>query len=72
LKEFQQKASEHPELFKYFFNENEIQSIEVPEIDDSHNNIYYHWEKVALRLINNISKSNSAWIFREPVDPEKL
>lgn len=63
---------EHPELFKYFFNEAEIQSIEVPNIDESYNNIYYHWEKVALRMIQNLAKSNSAWIFREAVDPEKL
>ena len=51
MKEFQLKALEHPELFKYFFNEAEIQSIEVPNMDDPYNNIFYHWEKVALRMI---------------------
>lgn len=40
-------------------------------MDDNHT-IYYHWEKVALRMIQNLTKSNSAWIFREAVDPDKL
>ena len=34
--------------------------------------IYDCWEKVAKRIINGLWKHTNAWIFYEPVDPEKL
>jgi hypothetical protein len=43
-------ASEHPELANYFFNEQEIETIQVPKVDESQN-IFYHWEKAANRMI---------------------
>ena len=32
----------------------------------------YHWEKVAHRFIKMLMKHVKAWIFNEPVQPEKL
>lgn len=51
LKEFKNYSLQHPELFKYFFNEQDIQSLEIPNMDEPFTNIYYHWEKAALRMI---------------------
>ena len=48
--------------------------MEIPQIDESAM-IYYHWEKVAKRMIahmTNIQKNPKAWIFLEPVNPDKL
>lgn len=33
--------------------------------------ILYHWEKVARRMMTNLMKCKNAWIFNEPVNPEK-
>jgi hypothetical protein len=32
----------------------------------------YHWEKVSRRMMTNSMKNAKAWIFNEPVVPEKL
>jgi hypothetical protein len=34
--------------------------------------IQYHWEKVALRMIQALYKNPKAWPFLEPVNPQKL
>jgi len=34
--------------------------------------IYYHWEKVASRIMSILMRKHEAWIFLEPVDPDKL
>lgn len=34
--------------------------------------IYESWDKAAKRMINTLWKHNHAWIFHDPVDPEKL
>ncbi|HVW99735.1 MAG TPA: hypothetical protein VHA52_04720 [Candidatus Babeliaceae bacterium] len=34
--------------------------------------IYDCWDRAAKRLLNNLWKHYSAWIFYEPVDPKKL
>lgn len=34
--------------------------------------IYDSWEKVAKRIINTLWKNTNAWLFYEPVNPEKL
>ena len=43
----------------------------IPQVDESIP-IYYHWEKVATRMISILSRKHEAWIFLDPVDPEKL
>lgn len=45
--------------------------MEIPPIDESVA-IYYHWEKVSARMMQILSKHTKAWIFQEPVQPEKL
>lgn len=71
LEEFAKFAAKHPEIAKYFFDEEEINSLPVPEIAESAT-IYYHWEKAATRMIASMMKCTAAWIFNQPVDPEKL
>jgi hypothetical protein len=34
--------------------------------------IYDHWDKAAKRIVNNLFKHPSSWIFHEAVDPIKL
>ena len=65
---------DHPELAKYFFNEADIETINVPKgkDDQQFNTIFYHWEKAASRMIQSMSKVPASWIFNQPVDPEKL
>lgn len=69
--EFETLAKDHPEIAKYFEDENEVENIQVPSVDESVP-IYYHWEKVSTRMMNALSKHQKAWIFNEPVDPKKL
>lgn len=72
LLEFQKFAVEEPELAKYFFDpDNEIEKIEVPQVDQSAR-IYYHWEKACSRMLTSLLTGQDAWIFKEPVDINKL
>lgn len=64
-------SAEHPDIAKLFNDETEAEKIQVPPIDESVP-IYYHWEKVSVRMMNALSKNTKAWIFNEPVDPKKL
>ena len=48
--------------------------MEIPQIDKS-TCIYYHWEKVAKRILSylmNTEKNPKAWIFLEPLNPYEL
>jgi hypothetical protein len=40
--------------------------------DLSSSQVFYHWEKACNRMIQNLMKIHSAWIFNQPVDAEKL
>ena len=44
--------------------------MKIPEVEESAP-ILYHWEKVSRRMISNLMKHQKAWIFNEPVQPEK-
>ena len=50
MHEFHKFASRNPELAKYFFDEQEINTIPVPKIDENAQ-IFYHWEKAAIRVL---------------------
>ena len=45
--------------------------MKIPQVDESAP-ILYHWEKVSRRLMTNLTRHAKAWIFNEPVQPEKL
>jgi len=45
--------------------------MKIPQVDESAP-IMYHWEKVARRMLTNLMRHPKAWIFNEPVQPEKL
>ena len=69
--EFQKFKEDNPELAKYFEVPEAIETLPVPEVPETAQ-IYDNWEKAAKRLLNTLWKHNSAWIFHEPVNPEKL
>lgn len=69
--EYEKFKQENPDLAKYFEEEDAIEKLPVPEVPESAQ-IYDNWEKAAKRLMNTLWKHNTAWIFYEPVDPEKL
>jgi len=48
-----------------------IETLEVPEVPESAP-IYDQWEKAAQRMMMTLSRNQSAWIFAEPVNAEKL
>ena len=69
--EFQKFKAENPELARYFEEEGAIETLPIPEVSEQAQ-IYDNWEKAAKRLMNTLWKHNNAWIFHEPVNPEKL
>jgi hypothetical protein len=73
--EMQKFIESFPQFAQFFGgsedgNEN-LDKMEIPDMPDSVP-VYDSWEKAAKRIINNIWKHNSAYIFHEPVDPVKL
>ena len=72
--EFDLLKQELPDIAKLFEDEQAIEQMQVPSIDESAP-IVYHWEKIAKRMmthLTNVTKVPNAWIFLEPVDPVKL
>lgn len=70
-KEFEEFTQENPDLAKYFLDGESIDKLPMPEAPDSAP-IYDHWEKAAHRMLQNLSRNTSAWIFQEPVNVETL
>ena len=76
--EFAKFQSENPDLANYFLETPQtgeaikpITALPVPEVDESLP-IFDHWEKMAQRMMMNLQRHQSAWIFLEPVDPVQL
>jgi hypothetical protein len=72
-------CKERPDLAKYFMGDESvlqeapasIEELELPDINEQQP-IYECWDKAAKRMITSIWKHHQAWIFHEPVDPQKL
>lgn len=71
MQEFEDFALKHPELSKLFTDESAIDKLQTPPTDESIP-IYYHWEKVASRMMQILKRKHEAWIFLDPVDSTKL
>lgn len=69
--EFDLLKQELPDIAQLFEDEDKIEQLQIPQIDESAP-IMYHWEKVSRRMMTNLMKNAKAWIFSEPVQPEKL
>ena len=69
--EFDLLKQELPQYAELFENEQKIEQMSVPMVDESAP-ILYHWEKVSRRMMTSLMKHSKAWIFNEPVQPEKL
>ena len=74
--EFDQFKREHPHLARYFSeaptaDNSPLDSLDTGSIPDTAP-IQDCWDKAAKKLLNNLMKHSHAWIFLEPVDPEKL
>jgi hypothetical protein len=69
--EFDLLKQELPDIAQLFEDEDKIEQLQIPQIDESAP-IMYHWEKVARRMMTNLIKHPKGWIFHEPVQPEKL
>ena len=48
-----------------------ISELEVPPVNELAP-VYDHWEKAAHRMLQNLSRNSSAWIFQQPVDAKGL
>lgn len=53
--EFENFANDHPQLSKFFTDANSIDQIQTPQVDESVP-IYYHWEKVAWRMMHILTR----------------
>lgn len=69
--EFDLLKKELPDIGKLFDDEQAIEQMQVPQIDESAP-IQYHWEKVSKRMMTHLMKFPKAWIFLNPVEPEAL
>jgi hypothetical protein len=65
--DFEALEKECPEVAKIIKDPTELDKLEIPDIPDDVP-IYDHWEKPAKRIINNLWKHESAWLFHFPVD----
>lgn len=65
--DFARLEKECPEIGKIIKDPTELEKLEIPEIPDDVP-IYDHWEKPAKRIIGNLWKHESAWLFQYPVD----
>ena len=64
--------AQHPEIAKFWLDPNSLEKlIPASKIPDNAP-LYESWDKAAKRLMSSLWKCNQAWIFHEPVDPEKL
>lgn len=62
---------EHPEIARYWKDPTALDNMALPKFAENAP-IYECWTKAAKRMMNTLWKCNAAWIFHEPVDPEKL
>lgn len=70
LQELESFEKSHPEISKYWKDpstQEELESMDLESLDSIR-----LWEKPAKKLINTLWKAPHAWIFHEPVDPQKL
>ena len=57
---------ELPDIGKLFEDEQAIEQMQVPIIDESAP-IQYHWEKVSKRMMTHLIKYPKAWTFRSRI-----
>ena len=70
-KEFNLLKEEMPQYAELFLNEQKINEMNIPTLDESAP-IMYHWEKVSRRLMTSLIKHPKAFLFKDPVQPEEL
>ena len=61
---------DHPELAKYWNDEDHLAALNTKSLENQV--IYYHWERVAKRLLNSLWRFSPSRMFHEPVNPEKM
>ena len=65
--DFQRLETECPEVANIIKDRSQLEKIPIPEVPEDAT-IYDHWEKPAKRIMNNLWKQESAWLFHYPVD----
>jgi hypothetical protein len=64
---------EYPEIAVYWSDPTSLDNLELPKYSpEVAATIYESWDVAAKKLLSKLWKANSAWIFHEPVDLEKL
>jgi len=62
---------QYPEIAKFWLDSTALDQLQQPKFPDNAP-IYESWDKAAKRMISSLWKFHNAWIFHEPVDPEKM
>lgn len=65
--DFQRLEKECPEVAQIIKDPSKLEDVKIPDVPEDVP-IYDHWEKAAKRIINNLWKQESAWLFHYPVD----
>ena len=61
----------NPEVGSYLQNPALLETLKVPSTSQPEN-IYYHWDKAAGKIMNHLWKQQGAWHFHQPVDTAAL
>jgi len=69
--EIQEFINTNPEVGEYLKNPTKLETMPIPATAQPQN-IFYHWDKAASKILNHIWKQHGAWHFQTPVDPVAL
>ena len=70
--ELDELKKECPLVAQLLENPNMVDILKDPDVPEENTPLYDHWEKVAKRLLASLWRINSAQIFHNPVDPDRL
>jgi hypothetical protein len=64
---------ENPEIAQFWQDPSHLENLDLPKYSpEVASGIFESWDIAAKKLLSKLWKANSAWIFYDPVDPEKL
>jgi len=70
--ELDKLKSKCPLVAQLLNNPTQVDDISDPDLAEENTPLYDNWEKAAKRLLNTLWRTNSAQIFHNPVDPDRL
>lgn len=72
IEEMNEFERQNPEIAKFWLEPALLESLEQTTAVKADAPVFETWDLAAKRLMAKLCKLNDAWIFREPVDPERM